>query len=36
MKLYFFDVAGPAEPIRIALNYAKVQFDDIRLTHEEF
>ena len=34
--LYYFDLHGRAEPIRMLLNHAKVEFDDRRLSHEEF
>mmetsp|Transcript_32359 Transcript_32359/g.31663 ORF Transcript_32359/g.31663 Transcript_32359/m.31663 type:complete len:100 (-) Transcript_32359:381-680(-) len=36
MKLYYFDSYGRAEAIRMCLTHAKVPFEDIRLTKEEF
>jgi hypothetical protein len=36
MKLYYFDNYGFAEPIRMALNWARVPFEDIRLAEDEF
>ena len=34
-KLYYFDIYGVAEPIRMALWHAKVQYEDVRLTSEQ-
>ena len=36
LKLYYFDMAGRAEPIRMTLTLGKVAFEDIRLSQEEF
>ena len=36
MKLYYFDAKGRAEIIRAILSIAKVPFEDIRVSHEEF
>ena len=35
-KLIYFDVYARAEPIRIMLNYAKIAFEDVRLTGAEY
>ena len=35
-KLLYFNLGGRAEHIRLLLNHAKVQFEDIRLSFEEF
>ena len=36
MKLYYFDVYGRAEAIRILLDYAKVEYEDVRTKQEEW
>ena len=36
MKLYYFNLKGRAESIRATLSIAKVPFEDVRLSHEEF
>ena len=30
MKLYYFDIYGRGEAIRMLLNYTKIEFEDIR------
>lgn len=35
-KLYYFDGYGRGEPIRLLLNHVKLEFEDCRLTGEEF
>ena len=35
-KLIYFDIYGKAEPIRMMLHHAKVQFEDVRLADEQF
>ncbi len=35
-QLLYFDVYGKAEPIRMLLNHAKITFEDVRLTQDQF
>ena len=35
-QLIYFDVYGKAEAIRMMLHHAKVKFEDVRLTSEQF
>ena len=35
-KLLYFDVYARAEPIRVMLNFAKIPFEDVRLTGAEY
>ena len=35
-KLYYFDIGGRAEAIRALLFYANVDYEDCRLTGQEF
>jgi len=36
LKLLYFDIAGKGEPLRLAMHHAGLEFEDIRLTREEF
>jgi glutathione S-transferase len=36
IKLWYFDMYGRAEPIRLMLTYLEAPFEDIRLSREEF
>lgn len=36
LKLYYFDMAGRAEPIRLILTCGKVPFEDCRFPREEW
>jgi glutathione S-transferase len=36
MKLYYFDVYGRGEGLRMLLWHAKVQYEDVRLSEEDF
>lgn len=36
MKLHYLDIYGRAEPIRMLLNHAKIEFEDVRYSREEF
>lgn len=36
IKLYYFNSAGRAEPIRLALYIGGIDFEDIRLTQDQF
>ena len=35
-KVYYFDIYGKAEPIRMMLTHAKVEFEDVRFNGEQF
>jgi hypothetical protein len=35
-KLYYFDVAGKAEALRLACVQAGLAFEDVRLSREQF
>ena len=35
VKVYYFDIFGKAEPIRMLLSKAGVAFEDVRLTDEQ-
>lgn len=36
LKLYYFDIKGRGESIRVALSIAGIPFEDVRLSHEAF
>jgi hypothetical protein len=36
VKLYYFECHGRAEPIRMLLTYAKIPFEDVQYTFEEW
>lgn len=35
-QLYYFDIKGAAEVVRLSFILAGIEFEDIRLTKEEF
>ena len=35
VKVYYFDIYGKAEPIRMLLSKAGIAFEDVRLTDEQ-
>lgn len=35
-KLYYFDIRGLAEPTRILLAYGGIEYEDVRLSKEEW
>ncbi len=36
MKVYYFDIYGKGEPIRMILHQAKVPFEDVRYSFAEW
>mmetsp|Transcript_48462 Transcript_48462/g.141204 ORF Transcript_48462/g.141204 Transcript_48462/m.141204 type:complete len:249 (+) Transcript_48462:66-812(+) len=36
LKLLYFDIAGKGEPLRLLMNHAGLEFEDVRMTREEF
>lgn len=36
LKITYFDITGLAEPARWLLSYGKIDFEDHRITHEEW
>jgi glutathione S-transferase len=36
IRLHYFDVYGAAEGIRMVLNHAKIEFEDVRYTREKW
>lgn len=35
-KLFYFNITALAEPIRMLFSYGKVEFEDIRISNEEW